>query len=198
MEKYILIKPTLEYKQDAIAYIKECIHCNSEIHGAGGLKRYLDNYEAWLEKLDKYENIPPDEEAVPSLEYFLIRCSDKKIVGMVNLRLVLNENLRKSGGHIGYSIRPEERGKGYAKLQLYLTLLKCGEFKIEQVMISCVKENEASSRTIKALGGKLVREEYDPNYNAVCSHYLIDVNKAIDTYKNQYMNLMEGWKKNER
>ena len=65
-------------------------------------------------------------------------------------------------------------------------------------MISCVKENEASSRTIKALGGKLVREEYDPNYNAVCSHYLIDVNKAIDTYKNQYMNLMEGWKKNER
>ena len=39
---------------------------------------------------------------------------------MINIRLMLNENLKKIGGHIGYSIRPTERQKGYNKVNLYL------------------------------------------------------------------------------
>ena len=41
---------------------------------------------------------------------------------MVNIRHYLNEELSKFGGHIGYSIRPTERNKGYAHEQLKLAL----------------------------------------------------------------------------
>ncbi|MFS0838022.1 hypothetical protein [Paenibacillus sp. 1P03SA] len=34
------------------------------------------------------------------------------------MRHALNGPLKKRGGHIGYVIRPAERGKGYAKLLL--------------------------------------------------------------------------------
>ena len=34
---------------------------------------------------------------------------------MINIRLALNDRLKKIGGHIGYSIRPTERGNGYNK-----------------------------------------------------------------------------------
>lgn len=68
-----------------------------------------------------------NEEKVPARTYFLIRCSDNKIIGMINIRLSLNEKLKKYGGHIGYSIRPTERGKGYNKINLYLGLKDCQE-----------------------------------------------------------------------
>lgn len=59
---------------------------------------------------------------VPNKTFFLIRCEDNKIVGMINIRLELNEKLKNSGGHIGYSVRPTERRKGYNKINLYLGL----------------------------------------------------------------------------
>ena len=44
---------------------------------------------------------------------------------MINIRLALNESLKKYGGNIGYCIRPVERGKGYNKINLYLGLKIC-------------------------------------------------------------------------
>ena len=46
-----LVKPTMEYKEKAIEFINEFYEYNSEINGVGGLYRYLDDYEGWLEKL---------------------------------------------------------------------------------------------------------------------------------------------------
>ena len=64
---------------------------NSNINGAGGLHRYLDNYEGWLIKLEEDYVREPNEEKVPSRTYFLVRESDNRIVGMINIRLKLNE-----------------------------------------------------------------------------------------------------------
>ena len=43
MEKMMLVKPTIEYKKQAIDYINEFYEYNSQINGVGGLARYLKN-----------------------------------------------------------------------------------------------------------------------------------------------------------
>lgn len=187
MERLKYEIPSLERKEDAINYIKEFYEYNSEVNGSGGLDRYLDNYEGWLEKLEEDANRIPNEQKVPALTYFLVRESDNKIIGMINIRLALNENLRKLGGHIGYGIRPTERRKGYNKINLYLGLKECQKYEIEEVLLTCNKDNLGSSKSMKALGGKLIKEIYeDERYHAYLEFYTINVDESIEKYKEEY------------
>ncbi|MDO4432835.1 MAG: GNAT family N-acetyltransferase, partial [Aerococcaceae bacterium] len=78
-----------------------------------------------------------------------------RALGFLHLRLRLNDFLLEKGGHIGYSIRPSERGKGYAKEQLRLGLLECPQKNIQRVLITCSETNPASRATILANGGVL-------------------------------------------
>lgn len=178
--------PSLKRKQEALEYVNELIQYNSAINGTGGLNRFMDNYEAWLEKLENDYIRIANEEDVPRRTYFLIRNSDDKIIGMINIRLALNEKLRYFGGNIGYSIRPTERRKGYNKINLYLGLKICQEYGIKEVLIGCDKYNLGSAKTIQALGGVLIREYYNEQYNELIQNYIIDVDKAIEENKEKY------------
>lgn len=190
MEKFKLEIPTLKRKKEAIEYIEEHLNCNSNINGCGSLDDYIDNYEMWLTKLEQDRNTGYAHRVgrVPDETYFLIRENDNKIVGMINIRLELNDVLRKHGGHIGYGIRPSERRKGYNKINLYLALLRCQEVGIKRVMLSCDINNIASNKTIQAFNGVLEqKEDNQTNINI----YWINVNEAIEKYKkiyNQYIN----------
>ena len=187
MEKLKHIKPSKEYEQDALEYINEFYEYNSDINGTGGLQRYLDNYDEWLEKLEEDRTRITNEEKVPAETYFLVRENDNKIVGMINIRLTLNENLKKFGGHIGYSIRPTERKKGYNKVNLYLGLLCCKEHGISEVLMDCDKSNLGSAKTMQALGGKLIKEYYDDTYaHCIVQDYIINVEEAIEKYSSIY------------
>ena len=180
MEKFYFEIPGISRKEDAIDYIREFLEYGSEINGAGGLHRFLDDYEGWLKKLDLDYIQVPNEERVPARTYFLVRESDSRIVGMINIRLALNERLKHYGGHIGYSIRPTERGKGYNKINLYLGLKVCDQYGIEEVFMDADLANPASWKTMEALGGKRIREYYD-DQNAHCTvvDYTINVKKAL-------------------
>ena len=192
MEKFKYEVPTIERKEEAIEYINEFIKYNSEPNGVGGLDKYLDNYEGWVEKLEYYYTITPSETLVPSRTFFLVRVNDNKIVGMINIRLTLNERLKKLGGHIGYSIRPTERQKGYNKVNLYLGLEVCREYGIKDAMLTCYKDNIASSKTMKALGGKLIEEwNEETRDNKRMQKYFINVDKSLEDYKPIYENLIE-------
>lgn len=59
---------------------------------------------------------------VTATTYFTVRKGDGRVVGTLQLRHSLRGELVHGGGHIGYAIRPTERGKGYAKQQLALAL----------------------------------------------------------------------------
>ena len=152
------------------------------------LKEYT--YEKWLKKLEKYKNrdIALSLGKVPGETYFLVRENDNKIIGMINIRLELNEFLKSFGGHIGYSIRPTERRKGYNKINLYLGLIRCQELKINKVMITCSVSNLGSDKTIQALGGILERTEIDPSDNTLTNVYWIDVDGCIKKNLNKYQN----------
>lgn len=167
-------------KEDAAAYISEFYQYGSAINGTGGLHRYLNDYEGWLQKLGADAARAPDEDKVPARTFFLVRENDGRIVGMINIRLALNDKLRRYGGHIGYSVRPTERGKGYNKINLYLALKLCARYGIENVLMDADRDNPASWRTMEALGGERIREYWDDE-NAHCTvvDYRIDVGKAL-------------------
>ena len=129
IEKFYLEEPSLLCKQDALDYITERRQYNSQINESGSLHRYGDDYEAWLKKLEFQKNCESTDQLVPAVTYFLIRESDHKIIGMINIRLKLSEALKRKGGHIGYGIRPTERQKGYNKVNLYLGLQICEKLK---------------------------------------------------------------------
>ena len=187
MDRLRLVVPDISRKDDAISYIQEFLDYGSEINGVGSLDRYLDDYEGWLEKLEVDRTMEPNENRVPADTYFLVRESDDRIIGMINIRHCLNENLRLIGGHIGYSVRPTERRKGYNKVNLYLGLLRCQELGINEVLMDCDADNLGSARTMQALGGSLVREWYEPNiYKTVLQDYVIDVDESIKTYRKVY------------
>ena len=180
MERFCFEVPGPARKADAIDFIREFYAYNSEIHGTGGLDRYLDDYEGWLGKLETDYAREPSEEKVPARTYFLVRESDRRIVGMSNIRLALNERLRQYGGHIGYSIRPAERGKGYNKINLYLGLKVCGRYGIDTVLLDADLDNPASWKTMEALGGVRVREYFEDQYDhCTVVDYTIDVKKAL-------------------
>lgn len=187
MEMFYLEVPSISRKEDALDYINEFYQYNSDINGAGGLDRYSDNYSEWLLKLEEDYSREPSDERVPGRTYFLVRESDNRIVGMINIRLCLNERLRKMGGHIGYAIRPTERGKGYNKINLYLGLKVCAQYGIDTVLLDADLDNPASWKTMEALGGKRIAEYYDSEfYNCDVVKYSIDVKKSLVTYKDTY------------
>lgn len=187
MEKFYLEIPTIERKREALEYLKEHVEANSKINGSGGLNRCLNEmtYEEWLQDVLRCadEEYTKSNNLVPATTFFTIRKSDNRIIGMVNIRHYLNDALLKSGGHIGYGIRPSERQKGYAKVQLYLALLEANKIGLDKVMVDCVNTNIASDKTIKALGGIFEREEYEEEKNRTLNVYWIDVKDSIEKYK---------------
>jgi predicted acetyltransferase len=177
MENFKLVVPTKEYEDQAFEYIKEFKEYNSQINGVGALDRY-DNYDEWLTKLDKdldIANIP--EGKVPANTYYFIRSTDNKIVGMINLRHKLNEFLLKEAGHIGYSIRPTERLKGYGSLMLSLALEKARELGLDKVLITCDKINTGSARVIQNNNGILENEIYSETFSEVIQRYWISLHE---------------------
>jgi predicted acetyltransferase len=96
-----------------------------------------------------------DKDRVLSDLYISVDKITGKIVGIIQIRHTLNPYLKKFGGHIGDSIRPTERNKGYATAQISLALEKCKEFGLNKVLLTCKDWNKASARTIEKNGGIL-------------------------------------------
>lgn len=181
------VKPDNSYKSKCIDYIDECYKYKSIINGVGKLDYYLKNYsyEEWLNYLSYKETKPKDNNDLNSSEFLLVNEKDD-IIGMVNIRHFLNERYKKEGGHIGYSIRPTERRKGYNKISLYLALLECEKLGIKKVLITCDDKNIGSYKSIEVLGGILDNKIYYKR--RLTRRYYIDVDKSIKKYKNIYGN----------
>ncbi len=185
MERLMHVRPDESYRDQAIEYIEEHHRYNSNINGSGGLYRYVDDYDAWLERLEEGRHYIPDENRVPGETWMLVRESDNRLIGMCNIRYMLNERLQRIGGHIGYGIRPTERRRGYNEINLYLALIRCQELGMDMVLLDCDDDNIGSYRTMEALGGVMIRRWEDPEEGMV-RRYSIDVNRALSMYRETY------------
>lgn len=154
-----LVFPTKEYKNQVQEYLQEFLNNGeNEIAGDGGLDR-IKQFDEWLKTIENDLSEKTIKEGrIPATIYLTIRKSDKKIVGNVQIRHKLNQKLLKYGGHIGDSVRPSERRKGYATEQIRLALLECKKLGIGNVLMDCDKSNVGSAKSIINNGGVLENE----------------------------------------
>ena len=147
-----LRRPTLEDKDAILEMIAEFEQVQSP-HDGGFWDTENFVYEEWLEiNMQKEMGINLPENRVPSIQF--VSFDDVgHALGFLNLRLRLNEGLLNHAGHIGYSIRPSERGKGYAKEALRQGLQVAKEKNIKKALVTCSTENPASRAVIVANGG---------------------------------------------
>ena len=105
---------------------------------------------------DAGEGLPPG--IVPSTTLFLI--VHGQMVGVVNVRHSLNDNLRRLGGHVGYSVAPSHRGKGYATSLLAGALTHLALLGVTKALLTCDPRNVASVRVIEKNGGEHHETQY--------------------------------------
>lgn len=149
----ILIRPTLELKEEALAYREEHFQQGERIIYGSELFDKTESYEEWLTGVTR--NTDPktvNENWVVTDTFFAVRERDARIVGIIDLRHTLNEFL-KDLGHCGYSVRPSERRKGYATEMLCKLIEIAKEAGMKELQISVEGENTASRKVIEKNGG---------------------------------------------
>lgn len=148
----ILRRPTLADKETVLDMMAE-FEKSQSAHDGGFWDAEGFSYENWLEtNLNKEMGIKLPENRVPSIQF--VSFDDVgRALGFLNLRLRLNEGLLNYAGNIGYSIRPSQRGKGYAKEALRQGLQVAKEKNIKRALVTCSTENPASRAVILANGG---------------------------------------------
>ena len=169
-----LTEPTREYARQIEAYRKAFLDSGESMDGTGSLRRF-ERGEEWIDHVTAGKNPETMTTAVPATQYIFVRETDGKVVGMLQIRHYFNEYLEKYAGHIGYSVIPGERRKGYAAQMLSLALPECRALGIRRVLISCSKDNEGSRKTILKNGGVYESTVYEPEAGLYLERYWIDV-----------------------
>lgn len=119
---------------------------------------FKNDYHDFDHYLANLEQKTAAEGRVPDSVFFLLDEDRDRLLGAVNIRHCLNDQLLNTGGHIGDGIRPSERRKGYATAMIGLALMECKRLGIERVLMTCNKDNIGSAKSIIKNGGVLENE----------------------------------------
>ncbi|MBR5712306.1 MAG: GNAT family N-acetyltransferase [Lachnospiraceae bacterium] len=160
METIRLVTPDPGYAEDIWAFRKEILErdADNENQFAGCLSMdKCGSAEEWIRLCilrSKNDTCEETGVKVPSNTYLAVRQSDNRIVGIIDLRHHIDHPILGTwGGHCGYSVRPSERGKGYAAEMLRLNIGNARKLGIRKMLVTCDSDNFASEKTILANGG---------------------------------------------
>ena len=156
-----LIEPTMEYDAQIQAFRREFVDSGDSMDGGASLRKF-DSTQAWLDQLEPL-----------TTQYIFVREDDNKVMGVAQIRHKFNDYLEKYAGHIGYSVCPSERRKGYATQMLAGMLPMCRQLGILDVLVCCLVENEASRRTILKNGGVYESTVFEPRSQRRIERYWI-------------------------
>ena len=160
-----LIKPTIQHKELLIDMLTEwkndIVQNNTNSSPWKIFANDFHDFEYYIEHLDTTDD---KDGWVPDTTLFCLDKDRNIFVGAVNIRHYLNENLLRTGGHIGDGIRPSERRKGYATAMIALALEECKKLGIKDVLMCCGKDNVASAKSIVRNGGVLENEVEDDGH----------------------------------
>lgn len=174
MDELELILPEAAYAEAIRSYRQEFLDARDSMDGTGALRRLADPMEwlAHVESLSRPETVP--EKWVLMTQFLCIRTSDRQLVGMIQVRHHFNDYLEHYAGHIGYSVRPSERRKGYATWMLGRVLPYCRSIGLDRVLVSCEESNEGSRRTILTNGGVYESTVFEPGKQLRLERYWIE------------------------
>ncbi|USK98706.1 GNAT family N-acetyltransferase [Bacillus tropicus] len=168
-----LLKPTYEYSKQITEYRDAFLHANEQPHGSSSLQNF-DSLDEWFEKVsiqEVGENLQGNR--VPSSQFLSFEKGE--LIGFVNIRHRLNEELLRESGHIGYSVHPDKRRQGYATKQLKLALGEAQKLGLKKVLITCDKSNVGSAKTIQKVGGVLEDEVASSHTSEIVQRYWIEI-----------------------
>ena len=158
MEELRFITPDVSMCEEIAAYRREFLDSGSSMDGCGSLAS-MEDPKDWLSQVEALS----DEKTVP----------ENWVRSTLQVRHRFNDFLRDYGGHIGYSVRPCERRKGYASRMLKEALPFCRSIGLDKVLITCLKENEGSRRTILKSGGVYESTVIEPRNGLPLERYWI-------------------------
>jgi len=167
-----LVIPAIVLADEIRAYRRAFLESGDSMDGTGSLRR-RENPADWIAdniQCSRRETAPKN--LVPATQFVYLR-SDGRIVGMIQVRHALNAYLAKYAGHIGYSVHPDERRKGYASKMLRDVLPYCREIGLDRVLVTCNAANEGSRRTIIKNGGVYDGTVHEPNEDVDIERYWI-------------------------
>lgn len=143
---------------------------NGFINYCAGLPR--EGFEAVIRKMkDHARGIGLPEGYVPETHYLL--WDGDGIVGWFRLRHYLCDSLRTGAGHIGYSVREDCRGRGYATEGLRLLLKEAENIIPErEAFLRVNKTNPASLKVMLKNGARIAAEDEE--------HYLTRIPLRTD------------------
>lgn len=175
-EELKLIKPSRTWENEIKTYRAAFTNTDNGIAGTSFLVDFSD-ISAWLNQLALYENQDtlPKKDFVPSFQYLFIRPSDRHVLGMLNLRTALNDYLFNYAGHVGYSIAPSERQKGYGSLMLAAGLKEAKKIGIARILVTCNDTNPGSAGVIENNGGVMEDKRLDEAEQQWVRRYWIDL-----------------------
>ena len=183
MEGCRLVIPDASMADEIVAYRQAMLDAGSSMDGCGSLRRHANpaDWLAYNGLLSRKETAPATW--VPSTQYVYVREKDGRIVGMLQVRWEMNDFLRRFGGHIGYSVRPDERRKGYAAAMLADGLAIVRANGLDRVMITCLADNEGSRRTIVKNGGVYESTVWEPKEGLWLERYWVALNGEKPVYE---------------
>lgn len=173
-EKGLLLRKVTRSDLEAVReYRAEFLESGDSMDGCSNLRRYenMEEWYLWIQKIGNRNTCP--SQWVQDTQFLSVRCSDNRIVGMLDIRHTLNEACRNLFGNIGYSVRRSERGKGYGTIQLEMAKKVCGSMGMDRILVSCHKENIVSAKIIRNNGGVLENETVDQRNGKVLQRYWI-------------------------
>lgn len=153
--KLKLIKASNRYRQEISNMLDEWNATGEKIIPYAIRRLDYHNFDYYCDNLEVKDTTGG---LVSDSTFFCLDEDRGLIVGAVNIRHYLNEELLLNGGHIGDGVRPSERRKGIATQMIALALGECRKLGIKKVLMVCDKGNVGSAKSIQNNGGILENE----------------------------------------